>query len=145
MFLDWPPVMTNSFFWKSSVFNKLLVKQDLELISPEYAIEEINKHSQEIMNKANLYTNEFKRLIRELAIRVEFIPLEEYASFLKQAKSIIEKMPTENHIELLNDADFIALTLKLNCPIWSNDKMLKNLPSINVFSTKEIILLLNPE
>ena len=60
-----------TFFWKGSVFKKISIKQDLELFSPEFALEEINKYSAEIMRKAKLSREEFRKLKEELAFTGE--------------------------------------------------------------------------
>ena len=36
------------------------------------------------------------------------------------------------------DAPYFALALKLECPIWSNDKKLKQQKRIEIFSTEEM-------
>ena len=64
---------------------------------------------------------------------VEFIPLEEYSSFMKEALAIPDP----------DDIDFTALALKLDCPLWSNDKELKQQTVVKVFSTSELISLLS--
>jgi predicted nucleic acid-binding protein len=38
-----------------------------------------------------------------------------------------------------DDIDFTALALKLDCPLWSNDKELKQQTVVKVFSTSELI------
>ncbi|MCK4435272.1 hypothetical protein KAU87_00515, partial [Candidatus Bathyarchaeota archaeon] len=58
-----------------------------------------------------------------------FIPLEEYSSFMKEALAIPDP----------DDIDFPALALKLDCPLWSNDKELKQQTVVKVFSTSELI------
>lgn len=85
------------------------------------------------MKKTGISLEEFKRLRRELAILVEFIPLEEYTSFMKEALAIPDP----------DDIDFTALALKLDCPIWSNDKELKQQTVVKVFSTSELIAFLS--
>lgn len=40
------------FFWKNSTFSNLCEQIELHLISPEYALEEINRYKEEIMKKA---------------------------------------------------------------------------------------------
>ena len=40
------------------------------------------------------------------------------------------------------DSDFIALCIKLNCSLWTNDVELKNQNRIKTFSTAEIISIL---
>jgi|SRR3989344_3568148 len=121
-------------FWKNSVFNKISLRQDLELFAPEFAIEEINKYKKEIIQKTKISEKEFIEIKKELAIRVEFISIEEYSNFLNIALKIIN---TEK--ELLNDIDFIALALKLKVPLWTNDKLIKKIKEINVINTKELI------
>ena len=118
-----------TFFWEGSSTRKLLVKQELDLFSPEFALEEINSHCDEILKKTGISLEEFKRLRRELAILVEFIPLEEYSSFMEKASAIPDP----------DDVDFVALALKLDCPIWSNDKELKQQTVVKVFSTSDLI------
>jgi predicted nucleic acid-binding protein len=77
-----------TFFWERSFTRKLLVKQELDLFSPEFALEEINSHCDEILKKTDISLEEFKKLRKELAILVEFIPLEEYSSFMEKASAI---------------------------------------------------------
>ena len=125
-----------TFFWENSVFRNLPVKLDLMLYSPEYALEEINKYASEIIRKTGISEEEFNKLKEELAFRVMFISLTEYQLFIKKAKSLIQNS------EILSDIDFIALAIKLNCPIWSNDKLLKSLSKIDVLNTGDIISLL---
>lgn len=42
----------------------------------------------------------------------------------------------------LDDAVYFALAIKLNCPIWSNDKRLKQQNIVKVYSTHELARLL---
>jgi len=39
----------------------------------------------------------------------------------------------------INDVLYLALALKLNCPVWSNDRKLKNQNAVRIYSTQEII------
>jgi|SRR3989338_938524 len=120
-----------TFFWKNSFTKGLLVDQDLEFFAPEFALEEINKYSDEILRKTGISLEKFKELRTDLAIFVEFIPLEEYKQFLPEALSLIPLYP--------NDADFLALALKLTLPIWSNDPHLKRQSKAKVYSTSELL------
>ena len=43
-----------TFFWKNSTFKKISLMQELDLFSPEFALKEINKHSDEIIKKCGL-------------------------------------------------------------------------------------------
>ncbi|MGC9200887.1 MAG: PIN domain-containing protein [Candidatus Aenigmatarchaeota archaeon] len=39
----------------------------------------------------------------------------------------------------VNDIQYFSLALKMNVPIWSNDKKLKQQSKVKVFSTKDLI------
>lgn len=119
-----------TFFWKNSAARELFLNQDLELFSPEFALQEINKYHDEIMIKTKLTPNEFNKLKHELTAYIEFVSIKEYSSFLKPASEIT---PDKDYV------DFAALSLKLACPIWSNDLVLKNQKHFKVLTTKEVI------
>src|SRR3989344_4071003 len=98
--------------------------------SPEHALIEINNHTREIISKTGITNDKFKELRTDLAICVNFIPIEEYAGFLNESLSLLSKHR--------DDIDFIALALKLNLPIWSNDYHLKEQKRVKVYTTKEL-------
>lgn len=131
-----------TFFWEDSVFRELSSEKDLMLFSPEYALEEINKHSLEISKKAGISTKEFKIIREQLALILGFVPLKEYSSHLKKVKSLVKNLPKDTQNKLLDDIDFFALALKLKCPIWSNDKALKKQKKIAVLTTEELCKLI---
>lgn len=118
-----------TFFWKNSVSKRLLPKREFDFFSPQLALEEINSHKSEILKKTGISEEEFQKLREELAMFVEFMPLDEYSGFLQKASQIPDK----------DDIDFIALALKLSTPVWSNDKELKQQPVVEVLNTKEFI------
>jgi len=126
-----------TFFWEDSFTKGLLVDQDIEYFAPEFALEEINKHSIEIMEKTGVSIDKFKELRADLGIFIEFIPLQEYMKFLKEALKLIPSSP--------DDIDFLALALKLQLPIWSNDAHLKQQSKVKVHSTSEFLRAINPK
>jgi len=119
-----------SYFWKNSLTKKILVDQKMLLFAPEFALEEIKKYEKEIMVKTKLSKEEFDTIRTDLAICVEFLPLEHYKSHFKEALAI---SPDEN------DLDFFALAIKRKAPLWSNDLFLKKQSAVKVFSTKEVL------
>lgn len=123
-----------SFFWEGSITHKLLFKQDLELFSPQYALEEINKYKKEIMRKSRITDKRFKQLREDLAIAIVFVAEKDYCDQLKEGLALCPDP---------DDADFMALALKMKLPLWSNDKHLKKQKALNVVSTSD--LLNNPE
>ena len=119
-----------SYFWKQSFTRKILMSQNIRLISPEFALEEINANESNILRKTGLSKKEFNDVRSNLAIAVEIIPLEEYGKFLKPALSFSPDP---------NDVDFLALALKLKLPLWSNDSGLKKQNKVKIFSTSDLL------
>jgi len=119
-----------SYFWKYSITKKILRSQDMELLSPEFALQEINKYRQDIIEKNNLSEKEFEQIRFDLAIAIKFIPIEGYSQKLQKA---LEISPDPN------DLEFFALAIKLKLPIWSNDLKLKKQSKIKIITTTELI------
>jgi predicted nucleic acid-binding protein len=119
-----------TFFWKGSAVRKFLMRMDLGLFSPEFALEEINSHKSDILKKTKLSEEEFKEIKRDLAVAVSFIPIEEYRELLKH----FEKSCPDSQ-----DIDFLALASKLKLPLWSNDGALKRQKEVDVLSTSDLL------
>lgn len=119
-----------TFFWEYSLTHKVLLRQDLELFAPEFALEEINLHKQDILKKTKISKEKFKELKTDLAIAVIFLPIEKYNDQFNSAKKISPDP---------DDIDFFAIALKLELPIWSNDALLKKQNAVNVFSTLDLL------
>ncbi len=110
----------------------------MQLISPEYALKEINNYKEEIIIKAKIPKGEFDKRRLELVSRVYFVPLEDYASEFNSIKKLAGKFK-EKYNEFLRDIDFLALALKFDIPLWTHDKLLKEQGEIKILTTKEII------
>ena len=123
-----------SFFKKHTFTRKLLSNSHLELYSPIYALEELNKYSNELILKSKINIGIFELYKNVLSWFVRFIPTSEYKDFKNEADSISPDP---------KDTQYFALALKLGCPIWSNDKRLKEQSKIKVFNTSELIELLD--
>ena len=119
-----------SFFNEDSFTKSLIKNSRFKLYSPMLALEEINKHKVTILQKSHISQKEFSRLKKELLTHITFLGEEKYSSQFRQAS---ELCPDEN------DIDFFALSLKINAPFWSNDKILKKQKDILVFSTTDIV------
>jgi len=119
-----------SFFKKVSFTRKLLTNPDLKLYSPEYALDELNEHLDEILSKAKINIGVFELYKAILPYFVKFAPVSVYKDF-KNSAELIAPDP--------DDTQYFALALKLGCAIWSNDKLLKKQDKVTVFSTSELI------
>jgi|SRR3989344_1757364 len=128
-----------TFFWKNSVFYELCNSNLLEIYSPEYSLEEIKKYSSEIIRKTKITKKEFNSLRNELIAKVNFIPVVDYSFHFGKIKALIKELPEIERLNLMKDIDFLALSLKLNIPLWSNDKLLKKQQAVEVLTTEEVI------
>lgn len=107
----------------------LLIFRGETLISPSLALEEIEEKRELIKSKFCLNDIQFSISLEIIKSLIEFIPKEEYCEFLKKAEEVSPDP---------EDIAFFALALKFSCPIWGNDKRLKEPKQCSRPSTKEI-------
>lgn len=110
----------------------LLSRKRQELFAPEFIKEEVFKYSEEFAKRLKV---EKKSVEETLALlfetsKIMIMPTKEYPEFLPKALQI---SPDKN------DAPYLALALRLDCPIWSQDKALKKQSFIKVFNTTELL------
>ena len=118
---------------KNSAARELLLKDKTpKLFTPDFIEEELFKHSCEFAEKLNVEENDIKIILNEIfeTAEIRVMPFQEYKYFMNKA---VQLSPD------LNDAPYFALALKLNSPIWSQDKALKKQAIINVYSTHDLI------
>jgi predicted nucleic acid-binding protein len=97
----------------------LLFHQKLTIYAPKRLQEEFLNNRQDILSKSHISQQEFDKLCAILFSRIIFVPLEEYAQFLPQAKKILQSHE--------KDEDFVALALLKQCKIWNYETRLLNL------------------
>ena len=90
----------------------LFFDTSLRLVAPSFLFDELEKHRKEVLRKSGLSEEEFSSFVLLLSEKIQFFAVEEYSSFLKQAQNISPDP---------NDVDYIALAMKLDCPLWSHD------------------------
>lgn len=122
-----------SFFKKDSATRAILTFPGLSCSSPAFAISELAKYKETIIQKAKISESGFGLSLSALEDLVDFIPLKEFRDFVPEAAKISPDPA---------DVQYIALSLMLECPLWSNDKKLKNQTEVTVLSTSELLKLL---
>ena len=111
-------VLFSSFFKKESKTRRLIVNFEiLELVTPSFCIDELNEHKELIREKSRLSDSEFEEVLDDLLIFAKAFSLSEYKDFLSDAKTLSPDP---------DDIDLFALALKLDCPIWAQEKAFKN-------------------
>lgn len=119
---------------KNGVTKRLISEPSLSLFTPKLLIEEFIKHLWELKQKTNSDEDMLKERLDGYLIRnIKLIPSEDLNNFIPEAQSICPD---------IGDVAYFALALKLNCPIWSNDKALKKQTRVNIISTEELINLI---
>lgn len=109
---------------------ELLLSFSLNFHTPEYIFEEIEEHKNEILEKTHRTESEFNNLLNDLRNIVNVILKEDFEEYIAEAEKISPDP---------DDVMYFALALKLNCEIWSNDKKFKNQNIIGIFTTKELV------
>ena len=109
---------------------ELFLNPFLKLHAPEFLLEEFEKYKKEILNKTNRTQEEFDNIFNILKEIITLIPMKKFENYFEEAKIFCPDK---------NDVNYFALALKLNCPIWSNDKKLKQQDKIKVYSTRDLI------
>jgi len=121
-----------SFFRKDSITRKIIIKGSKYFFfhSPETCLIELRKYKELICQKAKISFEDFEEDTLFLSIFIKIVPISEIKNFIPKAREISPD---------IEDIPIFALALKLNCPIWSNDKELKKQNVVKVYSTKELI------
>ena len=124
-------------FLKSATTRELLFDEELELFAPEYFTMEVRrtvKESKFLRRCIMLSKEEIEELLVFLLEPIKIIPEEEYTSFIEKAT---REVPGD-------DAPYLALSLALNIPIWSNDSAFKKQFLAKVYTTSELVNVLKP-
>lgn len=112
-------------FVLNSIFNRF------DFVIPDFFLIELNKHTERIQKKSKLNNEELIKISGFVVKQITIIPQSEFEEFLPKARDI-----AKDH---LKDVPYIALSLKLNCPIFSGDKTLKEIYSDKVLSPREML------
>jgi predicted nucleic acid-binding protein len=120
---------------KKGATSNLLFSNELHLYAPEFLLNEFEKYRDLIIEKTERPDIEFEELLSVYLRRINFVPTEEIVPYLTEARKISPDP---------NDAVYFAVALKVNASLWSNDSILKKQDKIKVYSTKELIKIVQP-
>ncbi|MFP3950266.1 MAG: PIN domain-containing protein [Candidatus Micrarchaeia archaeon] len=109
---------------------EILANNPGSFYSPEFFFEEFLKHKPEILLKTKRTEREFNALFGLLKEIMDIVPKSRYLDMLAKAKEISPDP---------DDAAYFALALKLELPIWSNDKKLRRQSTVRIYSTAELM------
>ena len=116
---------------RDSVTSELMLHEDMHLFAPEFLLKEFEKYKKLIKKRTNRSEDEFKIAFDVFERRILLVPYEEIKPFIKKAKAISPDP---------KDVPYVALALKLQIAIWSNDKNLKRKQKdVVVYSTEDLL------
>ena len=73
---------------KDIISRKIIFDANIEFITPEHTLSEINEHKQEILNKAGITEDELEILLELIFGNIEIIPLEDYKNSIEVSEII---------------------------------------------------------
>ncbi len=127
-------VVLSSLLTKGNSF-KVFALNDLfnrfDFVAPKLLLIELEKHKEQIFRRSKMSRDIFDRTLTLALKQITFIPKSEFSEFLPKAKELLS--------EHIKDSPYVALALKLDCPIFSGDKVLKKLSPVEILSPKEML------
>ena len=116
---------------------RLFFLPELILYAPDFILTEIEKHRPLIVKKSELSVEELEEGLNDLLRKVVLIA--PHSDDKELGLLAFNVCPDKE------DFQYFALALKLGCPLWSNDKVLKGQDAVQVYSTSEILELLKTD
>lgn len=108
----------------------LLFSLHIKPIAPELLFIELERHKNELLQKSKLSEADFNELLVLFKKKIRVIPSNEFEDCLQEANELLKP-----HTK---DTEYVALALKFKCPLWSKEKLLKNLGCIEVLDADEV-------
>lgn len=109
---------------------ELFYNDGLEIFAPKIVWEEVENNLITIHKKSDLNFEELYSLL---------YMIKKYAQIIPDAEFVEHKSDAINICPDLKDIQYFALALYLKCPIWSNEKKLREQDKIKVYATHELI------
>lgn len=107
--------------------------EEMTIYAPTFLLEEIYNNKGMIIGKSSFNIIEVEEFIELIKEKIIFVEENEFIDKKAMAKSICPDK---------KDVTYFALALKRNCPIWSNENILKEQTKVKVYSTKDILTIL---
>jgi len=120
---------------KKSTVRELLLNPLFEFYVPEFGIEEIEKHVEEIVDRSGLNVENVYLLLGVLLSSVQAVPAERILKKYREAEKIMGRIDRD-------DVPFVALALSFpNDGIWSEDKHFLKQKKVKVWRTRDLLKL----
>jgi predicted nucleic acid-binding protein len=125
---------------KDSICRKILLSPYFEFYIPEFAIEEIEKHTPLIQKKTGLQAKELRTLMSGILEGIKVVPKDDFEKFLEKSIKVMRNIDVNDAPFLALAAPFLALALSFdNNGIWSEDAHFQKQYSVKVWTTEEMV------
>jgi predicted nucleic acid-binding protein len=121
---------------KNSTTARLIVSPKLSLFAPRFLLDEFSLHKTEILGKLHRDLADFNKVLKIFKSRIKFIDEKALQSEMASATDISPDP---------KDTIYFALALKKKISIWSNDKALRSQEQVKIYTTGEIVQLINED
>lgn len=108
--------------------DELFFESPWNFFVPPLLFEEIERYVRYLLKKSKRVEEEFWEIKERVLQKVCILPVDEL--FFQMAADFSPD---------IDDIEFLALALQLKCPLWSNDRRLKEQDVVQVFSTEELL------
>ncbi len=109
----------------------LLIHPEVELVMPEYALDEVDRHLPAIAERMGVPVGTARLTLAHLLSNVQTVPREDYAQEMRRADEALKDLDPD-------DAPFLALALSTGEPLWTQDKVLLAGRQVPTVSTPEL-------
>lgn len=107
----------------------IFFRTNLKFATTEFTVKEIEKFIPYISEKAEVSEEEIEKALSLLPIKIYRRKF--YSKTIEKSRKIIGKVDEK-------DVDILALALKLNVPLWSNDRHFDKVKEAPILKTKDL-------
>ena len=121
---------------KDSIVRKVLSSENIQFFIPEHALDELEKHKNTLIKKANINAAEFDEMVSLLLENIEVVPESKIKAKFKEAKDVMKDID-------IKDSPFIATVLSIECGgLLTFDEHFQKQNKIKIFKIKDLINIL---
>jgi predicted nucleic acid-binding protein len=122
---------------KSSVTREIILSDKFDLYSPDYILTEIDNNRDYLIKKAKINENNFEEILLTLLNHIHLVTFKKFKDNYLKAFKIMKDIDPD-------DTPFLALGLSLDADgIWTEDNDFKAQKILKVYSTKDLIEMLD--
>lgn len=121
---------------KDSIVRKVLSSENIQFFIPEHALNELEKHKNTLIKKANINEAEFDEMVSLLLENIEVVPESKIKTKFKEAEDVMKNID-------IKDSPFIATALSIECDgLLTFDEHFQKQNKIKIFKIKDLIKIL---